>query len=159
MFDEKATTDLVETIVTLADIGFGMTSKDIGELVCSYVVSNEHERGKKTFHHRGRKRYPGPDWLEQFIASNNLAAKQATTLSTGRYNATKNPFIIYHFYDLVQETISKLGIEEKPHLIWNCDESSLPHEPAKLKIISRKEQKTLLVSSFVFGLSQSLTRV
>ena len=123
-----------------------MTSKDIGELVWSYVDSNDHERGKKAFHHRGRKGYPGPDWLEKFISDNNLSAKQAITLSTARYNATKNPFIIYHFYELLQETVAKLGIQNRPDLIWNCDESGLPHEPAKLKIISRKGQNTLLVS-------------
>ncbi|XP_066926658.1 uncharacterized protein [Clytia hemisphaerica] len=146
VFDVKETADLVETIVTFADIGFGMTSKDIGELVCSYVDYNDHVRGKKAFNFKGRKGYPGPDWLENFVKANNLSAKQATTLSTARYNATKNPFVINHFYDLLEDTIKKLKIEDKPHLIWNCDESGLPHEPSKLKIISRKGQKTLLVN-------------
>ena len=35
----------------------------------------------------------------------NLSAKQAATLSSARYNATKNLFIIFHFYDLLEETI------------------------------------------------------
>lgn len=123
-----------------------MTSRDIGELVQSYVEHNDHERGKKTFHYHGRPGYPGPDWLEKFMQNNHLSAKQATTLSTARYNATKNPFVIYHYYDLLGETIKKLGLEERPDLIWNCDESGLPHEPSKLKIISKRGHKTLLVS-------------
>ena len=39
----------------------------------------------------------------------------------------------------------KLNLEHRPDLIWNCDESGLPHELSKLKIISRRGQKTLLV--------------
>lgn len=155
VFDDKETADLVETIITFADLGFGMTGKDIGELVFSYVDYNEHARGEKTFKYRGRKGYPGPDWLEKFIQKNNLSSKQATTLSTARYNATKNPFVIHHFYDLLKDTMKKLKIEDKPHLVWNCDESGLPHEPSKLKVISRKGQKTLLVRKKLFCNSDS----
>ena len=97
VFTNEETNDLVETITSLADLGFGMTARDIGELVQSFVEYNEHVRGKKTFHHRGRVGYPGPDWQEGFIKNNNLSAKQATTLSNARYQATKNPFVIYHY--------------------------------------------------------------
>lgn len=147
VFDDKEIADLVETIVTFATLGFGMTTRDIGELVESYVEHNNHRRGLTTFNYRGRKGYPGPDWINSFIASNNLSSKQATTLSTARYNATKNPFLIYGYYDLIADTVKNMGIENKPHLYWNCDESGLPHEPKKLKVVSRKGQKTLLVSS------------
>ena len=130
-----------------------MTARDIGELVCSYVEHNDHERGKNVFKHKGRNGFPGPDWLKGFVKNNNLSSKQATTLSTSRYNATKNPFVIYDFYDLVEKTIDELGIQDRPDLIWNCDESGLPHEPSKLKIISPKGQNTLLVSFYYYKLS------
>ena len=32
----------------------------------------------------------------------------------------------------------KVNLEHQPYLIWNYDESGLPHEPSKLKIILRK---------------------
>lgn len=149
MFNEAETRDLVDTIVTFADLGFGMTSRDIGELVYSYVLHNEHDRGLKTFNYGKKKGYPGPDWLSNFIKNNNLSSKQATTLSTARYNATKNPFVIYQYYDLLDKTVNDLGLQNRPDLIWNCDESGLPHEPSKLKIISRKGQNTLLVRFYV----------
>ena len=125
-----------------------MTKRDIGELVHSFVEYNDHAHGKKTFYYRGIKGYSGPDWLNKFIIHGNLSAKKATTLSTSRYNATKNPFIIKHFYNLLEKSVRDLGLHERPDLIWNCDESGLPHEPSKLTIISRKGQKTLLVRKF-----------
>ena len=103
---------------------------------------------KKTFSYRGIKGYPAPDWVNKFIINQNLSAKKGTTLSTSRYNATKNPFIIIHFYDLLEKSVSDLGLQERPDLIWNCDESGLPREPSKLTIISRKGQKTLLIRIF-----------
>ena len=57
--------------------------------------------------------------------------KDATKLSVCRYNATRNPFIIYHWYDLVIETIQEMKLENRPDLIWNCDESGLPGDPKK----------------------------
>ena len=126
---------MAETITGLADLGFGMTVRYISELVQSYVQHSDDERGKKTIYYKGKQGYPEPDWMSSFIKNNNLSSKQATILSTTRYNATKNPFVIYHFYDRLD-------------LIWNCSESGLPHEPTKLKIITPKGHKTLLVRTY-----------
>ena len=38
-----------------------------------------------------------------------------------------------------------LGLDDRPDLIWNVDESGLPHEPKKCHVISAKGQKTLQV--------------
>lgn len=38
---------MVETINKLAELGFGMTMRDIGELVYSYVQATDHERTQK----------------------------------------------------------------------------------------------------------------
>ena len=37
--------------------------------------------------------------------------------------------------------VKKLGIENRPDLIWNADESGMPHEPKKCCIVSVKGQK------------------
>ena len=47
MFSREETKDLTETITVLADVGFGMTKRNIGELVHSFVEHNNHARGKK----------------------------------------------------------------------------------------------------------------
>ena len=96
---------MVETTTALADLGFGMTVRDISELVQSYVEHSDHECEKKTFHYKGKQGYPGPDWMSSFIKNNNLSLKQVTTFSIARYNATKNLFVIYHFYNLLEDTV------------------------------------------------------
>ena len=82
-----------------------MTVRDVGELAHLYIEHNDHQHAKKTLHFGGWLGYPGPDWIKQFMKKKNLSAKQAATLSSARYNATKNLFIIFHFYDLLEETI------------------------------------------------------
>ena len=61
----------------------------------------------------------------------DLSLKNATKLSKPRQNATKNPFIINHWFDILEETIENLGLKEGQDLIWNADKSGVPHEPKK----------------------------
>ena len=120
-----------------------MTLRDVGELVESYVSSTEHERGQMYLKHDGRPGFPGAQWMTSYLKRNNLSLKEATKLSSARYNATKNPFVIFHYFDILEEAIEKLKIRDRPDLIWNCDESGLPHEPKKCQVISEKGQETL----------------
>ena len=88
--------------------------------------------------------------MTSYLKRNNLSLKEATKLSSARYNATKNPFVIFHYFDILEEAIEKLKIRDRPDLIWNCDESGLPHESKKCQVISEKGQKTLQVSFSIF---------
>ena len=138
--------DLRSCISELAELGFAMTLSDIAELVENYVAVNNHQRGKKIFKRGGRIGYPGPDWLSSFLKRYDLSLKEATKLSAPRYNATKNSFIIYNFYELLEKVLDKHPIiAERPDLLWNCDESGLPHEPKKCKVVSPRGQPTLQV--------------
>ena len=79
------------------------------------------------------------------MTDQNLSLKHATKLCKARRNATKNPFIINHWYDLLEKTISNQQLENRPDLIWNVDESRLPSEPKKCRVVSQKGQKTLQI--------------
>jgi len=145
VFSKEEEEELRDCIVDLASLGFGLRLVDIGELVESYVKSSNHEQGKKVFNYKKRSGYPGPDWLNSFMRRHNLSLKEATKLCRARYNATKNPFIINNFYDMLEQIVKDLGLENKPHLIWNCDESGLPYDPKRCRIVSKVGQKTLQV--------------
>ena len=145
IFNDAETKELRQCIVDLATLGFAMTLKSVAELVESYVRENDIQRAKKIFKYKGRIGYPGPDWINAFLKNNNLSLKDATKLCVARFNATKNPFIIYNYYDMLKKVIDELGIADRPDLIWNCDESGLPHEPKKCKVISARGQKTLQI--------------
>ena len=49
--------------------------------------------------------------------------------------STSNPFLIYDFYDVIEEIITtkKLG----PSQIWNADETGFPMDPQKSKVIAQ----------------------
>ena len=146
VFSEQELNGLKRCIVDLDSLGFPMNNNDLGELVESYSIANNVTRALKIFKFKGRQGYPGPDWINTFVENNNLSFKEATKLSRHRYNATKNPFIIYNFYDILEKVVFDLNLQERPNFIWNIDESGLLSEPNKCKVISEKGQKTLLVN-------------
>ena len=131
-------------IVMLAWLGFAPTLSDIREIVTDYVNINKKEKAQKTFHYKNLKGSPGKDWTSLFMKRQNLSLKNAK-LSKPCQNATKNPFIINHWFDILKETIENLGLKECPDLIWNVDESGVPHEPKKCKVVSLKGQPTLQI--------------
>ena len=139
---------LKDCIVKLAHLGFPLTLKDIEELVESFVNINNVETAKNILKYGGRRGHPVPDWTNLFIKRNNLSLKQATKLSVPRYNAIKNPFAVYHYCDILEEAIERLNFKDKPHLIWNCNESGLPHEPKNCQVVTEKGQNTILVRAF-----------
>ena len=79
--------------------------------VTDYVNVNKHDRGKKIINYIGVKRCLGPD-------CGLTRLKNATKVCKARYNVTKNPFIVNHWFDIFDETVKKLGIEDRPDFIW-----------------------------------------
>ena len=135
----------------MAELGFALSVRDVVELVDSFVSFNELEDAKLRLKFKGRQGHPSPDWMKRKkMERNNLSLKNATKLNVACYGATKNPFIIYHFYDISEITIKDLGIENRSNFFRNCDELGLPYEPKKYKVITGKGQKTLQVSYFIF---------
>lgn len=46
-----------------------------------------------------------------------------------------NPFTVYGYFDLLQNTMNELNIINKPDRIWNLDETSFCLDPSKTKIV------------------------
>ena len=141
VLSRKARKELREMIADLASLGFAPTLSDVQDLVRHYVFENDVKAAKKVLKFNGVIGSPGPDWLTKFLKDENLSLKDATKLSKERHNATRNPFIIYRFYDMPQKTVNELGLENRADLICNCDETGMPHEPKKCKVISVKGEK------------------
>ena len=119
-------------------MGFATSIKGVGDIVGSYVQYNDSADAKTRLRYKGNEEYPGPDWTSLFLEKNNLSLKDVSKLTVARYSVTKNPFIINHYYDILEESIQKLGPQNHPDLIWNMDETGLHYEPKKCKVISEK---------------------
>ena len=142
---KEAKKELKDVIPDLASLGFAPTLSGVTDLVKQYVIENDVTAANKVFNYNDVVGCPGPDWLSKFLKDEGLSLKDATKLSKERHNATRNPFIIYRFYDLLGKVVEDLLLDNRPDLIWNCDETGMPHEPKKCKVISVKGEKTLQV--------------
>ena len=57
-------------------------------------------------------------------------------ISSAHKSATSNPFVIFDFYDVIENIIEDKDL--KAENIWNCDESGFPHDPQKCRVFSIK---------------------
>ena len=103
VFSSDEILELKNCVFDMAELGFAPTLSDICEINTDYVNKNNHLKGMEIFNYKGVPSFPGPDWTAQFIKMLGLSLKNATKLSKAHSNATKNPFIICHWYDLLEE--------------------------------------------------------
>ena len=77
---------------------------------------------------------PGRTWLKSFMKRNKLSLKKASMICVARKSNTSNPFIIYNFFDKLEEILQE-NLEITAEKIWNCDESGFQTDPAKCKVV------------------------
>nr|CAH7744755.1 unnamed protein product [Callosobruchus chinensis] len=118
----------------MAKWGFPLTKDELKNVVCDYVTAN----GLKTVFKNNK---PGNDWFASFCNRRRLSLKKPENLETVRRNATKDPFIIYDFYDLLETEIEKLGLQDKPNHIFNLDETCFTFDPSRTKAVGAKGEK------------------
>ena len=119
-------------------VGFSPTKEQIKNTVKEYVQLHELITPFKND-------CPGKDWIRGFMNRNKLPLKKATMISSVKKSATGNPFIVYDFFDVIEDIINKHDIP--PNNIWNCDESGFPHDPSKCLVISVKGEVACKVTS------------
>ena len=86
----------------LCKIGFSPSKDEVLDLASKYLKENNIKNAKFK---DGR---PGPDWLKLFVKCNKLSFEKANMISAARKSATSNPFIIYDFYDQLDEIVYNL---------------------------------------------------
>ena len=67
-------------------------------------------------------------------------------LSKSRFVAT-DPEVINRYFDLLEETLERAELEDKPAQIFNMDETGMPLDPKSLKCVALRGAKTVLVPS------------
>lgn len=130
----KQEEELANHLKTMAKHGFALSKNDVLIIVQSYCSENSL---KVPF----KDNKPGPDWFRGFAKRNKLSLKCLEPLEKVRKTATGDPFTIYNFYDLLEEQIRVLGLEDKPSHIYNLDETSLCADPSRVKLVSGVGQK------------------
>ena len=122
--------NIAACIGTLCKLGFSPTMTEVIELVANYISANG--LNVPTF----KNGKPGRNWFQGFMKRNKLSLKKAEMISAARKAATANPFVIYDFYEQLEEIIKDKKLNANQ--IWNCDESGFPTDPHKCKVVSVK---------------------
>ncbi|RVE39998.1 hypothetical protein evm_015352 [Chilo suppressalis] len=122
--------DFVKKLRVMEKYGFGLTRKELLETVGQYVsvnlVKNPFKNG-----------VPGEDWFLSFKKRHELSIKKPQPVEYARKLAI-SPFVIYPYFDLLEETVNELGLSDKPSHIWNVDETSFSKDPSKSKVVGCK---------------------
>ena len=111
----------------MCKLGFSPNKSQLKYIVQNYVTANN-------IHTPFTNNRPGKNWVRNFMRRNKLSTKKANIINSARKSSTSNPFLIYDFYDVIEEIITtkKLG----PSQIWNADETGFPMDPQKWKVIA-----------------------
>lgn len=122
---------LATNLKLLAKWGFPLNKQEVQCVVREYVEINNLNT---VF----RKNGPGDDWFREFIKRNKLSLKKPEPLEAVRRKATGDPFIIYNFYDILEEQLTALDLNDKPSHIWNLDETAFNFDPSRGRAVGEK---------------------
>lgn len=125
--------ELASDLRTLEKWGFSLSKEEVQETSGNFVNQNE-----LTTPFKGG--FPGDDWFINFKSRHDLSVKKAQSVEAVRKKNT-DPFIIYDYFEKLQEVLSELKLETKPDKIWNLDETSVCMEPSKTKVVGAKGKR------------------
>ena len=124
--------DLAENLKILNKWGFGLSRKEIINLVGTFVKENNIVT-------RFKDGVPGKDWFIGFCKRHNLSCKKPIKRQSIRTERT-NPEILREFFQLYENTLNDLNLRNSPEKIFNIDETSLCSDPSNTKVVSERNK-------------------
>ncbi|KAI4472050.1 homeobox-like domain superfamily [Holotrichia oblita] len=121
---------LGDCIKTMEKWGFGLSRREVIEVVSQYVTENKIQCPFKN-------NIPGDEWFSSLKKRQNLSIKKPQAVEYPRKKMT-DPFIVYRYFSLLKSTLDQLELHDKPNRIWNLDETSFSHDPCKTKIVGAR---------------------
>lgn len=118
-----------KTLGTVANWGFPLTRIDIGDVVKKYL----DKQGKvvPVF----KENTSDPDFLDSFIARNNLSIRIASNIKQSRSSVNRND--ILNFFNN-----AKLALQEvKSTNLYNYDEANVTDNPGSRKVVVPRNTK------------------
>jgi len=131
--------ELVDYIVKLEERGFGLTPKEVRELAYCYAADVGIDVGAKA----KANEMLGEDWWSGFRSRHkNISIRKPEALSVTRAACMNKPAVAKYFSILKKEMI-RLGVTDKPHCIYNCDESGLSLVPETVNIVGTRGKRSV----------------
>lgn len=145
--------ELAVLVKSAGACGFGFTRKDLQTFVGSYVREQWHKetevghylREHCQFHEPMRK--PSDDWMTAFAARHHLSLKVPRRLERARKHADSDPYLVYAFFDLLEQILTNLNLWDHPERIFNCDETAFFTDPQRRRVYTEIGESCELLSS------------
>lgn len=120
---------IAETLGTVANWGFPLTRIDIRDVVKKFL----DKQGKvvPVF----KENTPGPDFLDSFIARNNLSIRIASNIKQSRSSVNRND--ILNFFNNAELALQ----EVKSTNLYNYDETNVTDDPGSRKVVVPRNTK------------------
>ena len=119
-------TSLAQQITKAAETGFGINRMQLAAKAAQVARRLQLQTPWKDG-------VPGKDWLKSFRERQNLSLRRPLALATVRARMLNRPVVNSYFEDL-KKLLNDLDLMQKPHHIWNMDETSVPltHKPTRV---------------------------
>ena len=138
-FSKAEEETLVEHVETVAHLGYGLSN-----------IQLQHLAGEMAFD-MGKKKKNKPmsnNWLYGFLSrwEGRLASVNPRKLDSNRAKSS-TPEIVDQYFKNLEEVLEKYDLKDKPHLIYNIDETGLQPEHRPPNVVANPNFKTQAVTS------------
>jgi hypothetical protein len=133
-------TDIAVIAKTAAANGFGLLKVELKAFIGDFLKAN-WDSDCDVGHYlrqncRFRDKVPSDEWLTEFMQHHHLSLVVPSAMEKVRKDATSDPFLIYHYYDILEKEINTLGLQNSPSHIYNVDESAFFLDPSRGKVVA-----------------------
>lgn len=133
MLSEEEESTLVAYIKYMQDQGFPMTRTFIRRFVVAIVKKSN----KATLFNL--EKGPSDDWFRKFLARHPELSERDSEFQDRARSRMANETTVNNYFQLLQDNLDKLGLNDKPGQIFNCDETGFSgKEKPKEKVIGQK---------------------
>jgi hypothetical protein len=131
-FDQE--TVLINRLLHLERIGLGQTADQVRRAAYSLAEANSLKHSLD-----GEKKIAGVDWFRAFIKRNtNLSPRKPGGLSCERVEELNKGEVAVNF-DLLATVLEEHDLLDKPHNVYNMDESGFPLNNRLQKLLVQRE--------------------
>jgi hypothetical protein len=133
--------DMAQLVKSAAENGFPFCKQEVRVFLGSYIQQcwdadddiGAYLRANCQFNN---KKTPSEDWMTCFVDTHYLSLKKPSMMEKSRKIASSDPFLIYEFFDLLENVVTAKHLENSPNHIFNLDETAFFTDPRSGKVVS-----------------------
>jgi hypothetical protein len=132
---------LVERIIRLQRVGFGLTANDIRRMAFEFAVRNNTPKASLF---NAEKKIAGWDWYSAFMERHpDISLRKSQAISFARAQCMNRPQV-YEFFNMLGVELDSLSLRQSPQAIYNMDESGLHLHFRPGKVLAAKGDRSVL---------------